>query len=56
MNQFDRPEKLAFSPSLRLVDGQISDGRYLKYSWFGKWRTKIKKEISIGRFNLKPTP
>lgn len=52
MNQFDRPDKLAFSPSLRLVDGQISDGRYLKYSWFGKWRTKIKKEISVGWWKL----
>lgn len=52
MNQFERPDKLAYSPSLRLVDGQISDGRYLKYSWFGKWRTIIKKEISTGPWKL----
>lgn len=44
MSQFERPENLSFSLSLRLVDDQINNGRYLNYSWFIKWRTEARKE------------
>lgn len=44
MSQFERPANLSFSPSLHLIDDQVSDGCYLKYSWFGKWRAEAGKE------------
>lgn len=52
MNQFNRPANLSFSPSLHLIDDHVSNGRYLKCSWFRRWRVKARSEISTTWWKL----